>query len=196
MELPDAPLKFSGPLEPRAVEEWNEAYETVESYFCALGLRNKLLLSACIHRVLKRVSALVAEHPEQKPTALAMPEAMRLVADWLQQVLDLELPNHRLAARGRLALMLADLHGKWQPWFLADKPWPEEFVKSMRAGYLSAGPAFQERTMTPRPIEISPLLSGVSDALESLERLPTAKILVGGLLLVAVVFGFLLLFLP
>ena len=178
MELFDAPVNLSAPLDPALVDEWNEAYETVESYFCALGLRNKLLLSHCIYRVLQRVVEIHDPASGQKPATLAMIEAMRLVADWLQKVLKIELPDSRLAARGRLALMLADLKGKWQPWFLVDEPWPEDFVNSMRKSYLSAGPAFQERNMTPQSIEISPLLHGFSGALESLDKLPVLKIFV------------------
>ncbi len=185
MELFDAPVNLSAPLDPALVDEWNEAYETVESYFCALGLRNKLLLSHCIYRVLQRVVEIHDPASGQKPATLAMIEAMRLVADWLQKVLKIELPDSRLAARGRLALMLADLKGKWQPWFLVDEPWPEDFVNSMRKSYLSAGPAFQERNMTPQSIEISPLLHGFSGALESLDKLPVLKIFVfAGTLLV------------
>jgi hypothetical protein len=173
--------------------EWNEAYETVESYFCSLGLRNKLLLSSCIHRVLRRVVEIHDPSSGLKPSSLAMTEAMRLVADWLQKVLKIELPDSRLAARGRLALMLADLKGQWQPWFLADEPWPADFVKTMREGYLSAGPAFQERNMTPRPIELNPLLHGVSEALESLDKLPAVKLLIGGAVSIAIIVALILL---
>lgn len=170
MDLPDAPLKLPGPTAPETVADWNEAYVTVESYFCALGLRNKLLLSTCIHRVLQRAANRHQVEPARKPSALAMEEAMRLVAEWFQRVLDIQLPENRLAARGRLALLLADLPGQWQPWFLAEPPWPPAFVASMRNSYLSAGPEFQARTMTPRPIEISPFLSGASRSWENLSR--------------------------
>ena len=185
MELFDAPVTLSSPLDPASVDEWNEAYETVESYFCALGLRNKLLLSSCIYRVLKRVMEKYDPASGQKPATLAMIEAMRLVAEWLQKVLKIELPDSRLAARGRLALLLADLKGKWQPWFLVYEPWPEDFVNSMRKSYLSAGPAFQERNMTPRSIEISPLLHGFSDALGSLDNLPVLKLFLSAAALLA-----------
>jgi len=33
-------------------EEWNESYVTVESYLLALGLRNRLLLSRLILRII------------------------------------------------------------------------------------------------------------------------------------------------
>lgn len=170
MDLPDAPLDLMGSTTAETVADWNEAYVTVESYFCALGLRNKLLLSTCIHRVLKRASIRHQVEPARKPSALAMEEAMKLVAEWFQRVLDIQLPENRLAARGRLALLLADLPGHWQPWFLAEPPWPDAFVASMRNSYLSAGPEFQIRTMTPRPIEISPFLSGASRSWDHLSR--------------------------
>ena len=99
MDLPDAPLNLPGPTSPEAVADWNEAYVTVESYFCALGLRNKLLLSTCIHRVLRRAANRHQAEPARKPSALAMEEAMRLVAEWFQRVLDIQLPENRLAAR-------------------------------------------------------------------------------------------------
>jgi hypothetical protein len=170
MDLPDASLNLPGPTAPETVADWNEAYVTVESYFCALGLRNKLLLSTCIHRVLKRAAARHDVEATRKPSAIAMEEAMRLVAEWFQRVLDIQLPENRLAARGRLSLLLADLPGHWQPWFLSEPPWPAPFVAAMRNSYLSAGPEFQTRTMTPRPIEISPLLSGASRSWDNLSR--------------------------
>lgn len=194
MELIDAPVTLTTPLDPASVDDWNEAYETVESYFCALGLRNKWLLSQCIHRVLKRVMENHDPDSGQKPATLAMIESMRLVAEWFEKVLDIELPDSRLAARGRLALMLADLKGKWQPWFLVDDPWPEEFVTSMRKSYLSAGPAFQERNMKPQSIEISPLLHGFSDALENLDNLPLLKIFLLAATGIALAFVLLLFF--
>ena len=40
----------------------------------------------------------------------------------------------------------------------------------MRNSYLSAGPEFQARTMTPRPIEINLLLSGASRTWENLSQ--------------------------
>lgn len=188
MELPDAPVTAALPRDEAAVAEWNEAYESVESYFRALGLRNRLLLSACIHRVLRQSMQAIAAGDTGKPATVAIRAAMKLVANWFQRVLEIELPENRLAARGRLALFLADMQGRWQPWFLSEPPWPEEFVKTMRQSYLTAGPAFQERTMTPKPIELNPLVHGATEAWEHLDRVPVVKrvltaVLAGGILL-------------
>ena len=39
-------------------------------------------------------------------------------------------PNTLLSTRGRLALLLADMPGRWQDQFLRPGPWPEEFVNA------------------------------------------------------------------
>jgi hypothetical protein len=62
-----------------------------------------------------------------------------------------------LTTRGRLALLLADMPGRWQEQFLRPGPWPEEFIKAMRETYFRAGPDFQLSKMTPRPLDLGPI---------------------------------------
>jgi hypothetical protein len=62
-----------------------------------------------------------------------------------------------LSTRGRLALLLADMPGKWQDQFLRPGPWPEDFTDAMRETFLRAGPDFQLSKMTPRPLDLGPL---------------------------------------
>jgi hypothetical protein len=62
-----------------------------------------------------------------------------------------------LSTRGRLALLLADMPGKWQDQFLRPGPWPSEFVASMRESFFRAGPDFQLTKMTPRPLDLGPI---------------------------------------
>jgi hypothetical protein len=104
-----------------------------------------------------------------------MEETLKVVADWTSNVLDEPLQNNRLAARGRLALLLADMPGKWQPVFLAQAPWPEPFVKKMRSAYLAAGPQFAALTMTPKPLELNALGSGAAQWFGMMERRPLLK---------------------
>jgi hypothetical protein len=78
--------------------------------------------------------------------------------------------EHSLSTRGRLALLLADMPGKWQEQFLRPGPWPEEFVEGMRETYLHAGPDFQLSKMTPRPLDLGPI-----STLTNMSRLPYAK---------------------
>jgi len=82
-----------------------------------------------------------------------------VVTEWFAEVLQEPPTNrdHMLSTRGRLALLLADMPGKWQDQFLRPGPWPEEFVKAMREAYLHAGPDFQLSQMTPRPLDLGPI---------------------------------------
>ncbi len=69
-----------------------------------------------------------------------------------------------------MALLLADMPGRWQDQFLRPGPWPDEFVLAMRDGYLRAGPDFQLAKMTPRPLDLGPIAT-----LTHLSRLPVRE---------------------
>jgi hypothetical protein len=153
-------------------DAWEEAYAMVEGYYSALRIRNRLLLSRIIALILRRAARRLPNEPNQRPAELAMQEALQVVADWFQRVLQMELPDQRLAARGRLALLLADMPGRWQRWFLRDSDWPEEFAAKMRSSYLAAGPAFQQRTMTPQALDLPAVVTAANEGWEALGQLP------------------------
>ena len=92
-------------------------------------------------------------------TQLAAEEMDRLVTEWFAEVLQSPQAkaDQTLSTRGRLALLLADMPGKWQEQFLRPGPWPEEFTAAMRESFLRAGPDFQLSKMTPRPLDLGPL---------------------------------------
>ncbi len=149
----------TGVIAGRSLDEWNAAYAKVENYFYALRVRNKTLLGQSVLRVLERAMKRATAEPNRSATELAVEEMDHLVHEWFANVL--EIPHDRrdrtLSTRGRLALLLADMPGKWQEQFLRPGPWPEEFVSAMREGYLRAGPDFQLSKMTPRPFDFGPL---------------------------------------
>lgn len=148
-----------GQLAGRSLEEWNTAYDKVESYFNSLRVRNKVLLGQMVALVIERAMRRAKEQPERSASELAAGEMDHLVTEWFAEVLQ-EPPTNRdqmLSTRGRLALLLADMPGKWQDQFLRPGPWPEEFVKAMREAYLRAGPDFQLSQMTPRPLDLGPI---------------------------------------
>ena len=152
----DAPGQRAG----RPLDEWNEAYARVENHFCALRVRNKLLLGQLVIRVMHRAMERAPREPDQPATTLATEEMDRVVMEWLARVLH-ESPDdvdHLLSAKGRLALLLADMPGKWQDQFLRPDPWPEEFVSAMRETFLRAGPEFQLARMAPRPLDLGPIV--------------------------------------
>src|SRR5882757_447998 len=163
--LPD----ISGEIAGRSLEEWNAAYVKVESYFHALRIRNKPLLGQLVLRVLERAQRRAPAEPGIATTMLAAEEMDRIVTEWFSEVLQSPLTraDQTLSTRGRLALLLADMPGKWQDQFLRPGPWPEEFTSAMRETFLRAGPDFQISKMTPRPLDLGPITT-----LTNLGRLP------------------------
>ena len=189
MDLPHQPLAGIAPLSPDAKEEWEEAYAAVEAYLQALRLRNRLLIAELVRRILWQAAARKVSEPDKPGRILAMEEALSEIATWTQQVLDEPLENRRLAARGRLALLLAGVPEKWQGTFLTPAPWPDEFVESMRSSYLAAGPRFAELTMRPQPLELNALGTGAAQWWETMERRPIVRIMFAGVLLALVAIG-------
>ncbi len=156
---PDSPREQPGRIAGRPLEDWNAAYAKVESYFHALRLRNKVLLNRVVIHVLKRAMHRAPNEPHRHATELAAEEMDAVVTEWFAQVLQ-ENPSgtdQMLSTRGRLALLIADMPGKWQEQFLRPGPWPEEFVNAMRDAYLRAGPDFQLAKMAPRPLDLGPV---------------------------------------
>ena len=153
--LPDV----SGQIAGRSLEEWNAAYVKVENYFHALRIRNKPLLGQLVLRVLERAQRRAPGELARSATELAAEEMDRLVTEWFAAVLQTSPLNNdqMLSTRGRLALLLADMPGKWQDQFLRPGPWPEEFVESMRESFFRAGPDFQLSKMVPRPLDLGPI---------------------------------------
>jgi hypothetical protein len=153
--LPDA----SGKLAGRPLEEWNAAYVKVENYFHALRIRNKPLLGQLVLRVLERAQRRAPNELNRSATELAAEEMDHLVTEWFSEVLQTPptKADQTLSTRGRLALLLADMPGKWQEQFLRPGPWPEEFVSAMRENFLLAGPDFQISKMVPRPFDLGPI---------------------------------------
>jgi len=153
--LPDA----SGRLAGRPLEEWNDAYAKVENYFHALRIRNKVLLGDLVLRVLERAQRRAPAEPDRSATQIAAEEMERIVTEWFSEVLQSPptKADNSLSTRGRLALLLADMPGRWQEQFLRPGPWPEEFTGAMREAFLRAGPDFQISKMTPRPLDLGPI---------------------------------------
>jgi len=149
----------AGEIAGRSLEEWNAAYVKVENYFHALRIRNKPLLGQLVLRVLERAQRRAPAELNRSATELAGEEMDRLVTSWFAEVLQASPAgtDQMLSTRGRLALLLADMPGKWQDQFLRPGPWPEEFVAAMRESFLRAGPDLQLSKMTPRPLDLGPI---------------------------------------
>lgn len=164
----DTPGKVAG----RPTDEWNAAYLKVESYFLALRIRNRVLLGELVQKVLDRAMKRAPGEMPRSATELAAEEMDLVLTEWFAAVLE-RIPTgveHVLNTRGRLALLLADMPGKWQNQFLHPGPWPKEFVEAMQDAYLRAGPDFQLSQMTPRPLDLGPITT-----LTNLGKLPVKQ---------------------
>jgi hypothetical protein len=167
MELPVEPLKPKSSTSPQAappywagspesLELWNEAYRRVESYFSALRVDNKLLLSSLVFKILDRAKVRFEEEPSVSPVEHAAAETDQRLVDWFRKVMadaDAE-PSDRLSARGRLALMMIESYVPWQQFFLNDEPLPAELATIMQTAYLRADPDFRFIEMRPRHIDL------------------------------------------
>jgi hypothetical protein len=177
----------SGEIAGRSLEEWNAAYVKVENYFHALRIRNKPLLGQLVLRVLERARSRAPAEPQRSATEIAAEEMDRLVTAWFAEVLQLSPANtdQMLSTRGRLALLLADMPGRWQDQFLRPGPWPLEFTEAMRETFLLAGPDFQLSKMVPRPLDLGPITT-----LTNLGKLPYLRMVLAwtvfALLLIAI----------
>src|SRR5690606_2346107 len=87
--------------------EWNVAYARLSDYFRALRIHSRLHRTYLVLETLRRAAVTHAKHPEMTPTAVAIHEARRMQRDWLRGILgDLNVPEGRLDASGRLAFLL------------------------------------------------------------------------------------------
>ena len=177
MGLPNQSIETLRPLSESELSEWEEAYSAVEAYLLALRLRNRLLVAELVRGILWRASARRTHEPEKPARLLAMEEALREIADWTQDVLDVPLENRRLAPRGRLALLLAGMPAKCQGVFLTPAPWPPAFVEAMKKSYLAAGPSFAALTMVPQALELNAIGSGAAQWWETMDRRPIMRIM-------------------
>lgn len=175
MGLPNQTLDSLRPLTETELDEWEDAYAAVEAYLAALHIRNRLLVAELVRGILWRASERRAHEPESTARKLAMEEMLSGIGEWTERVLDEPLVDRRLAARGRLALLLAGMPDRWQGVFLTPEPWPDEFVAAMRSSYLAAGPQFAELTMVPKPLELNVIGSGAAQWWETMDRRPIVR---------------------
>ncbi len=138
--------------------------------------------SFCV--LLERAQRRAPTELNSSATQLAAEEMDRTVTEWFSEVLQSPptKADQTLSTRGRLALLLADMPGKWQDQFLRPSPWPEEFTSAMREAFLRAGPDFQLSKMTPRPLDLGPITT-----LTNLGRMPYFR-----MVLIWILFGLLL----
>ena len=160
------------------LEQWNAAYVRVEDYLRAHRIHNRLHQSRLILRVLSLAAARHEQNPALDPVTLAIEETDRLMDGWFAGLLGgRDLPHNRLAAEGRVALLLGDGMQRWPYAFLDDQHIPGEFAQAMQQSSIQAGPDLAVSNMVPREIDLGIITEAAGQTLEQIEKLPIVRVL-------------------
>ncbi len=169
---------------------WDEAFLRVESYLRAHQIESRVLLNQRTTEILTAARALAAEHPEEAPVTLAIQVAHARIGEWLVQALgEGDWADERFRARGRLALLMAEVPRKHPERFLSREGVPPETRNRLTAAALHAGPELRRTRMPSAPLEF-PLGEAVEEKWVTFSRsaffhASTSWLVVAGLLGVA-----------
>lgn len=175
-----APFEALQPFRPKTgtMDAWNDAYVRVEDYLRAHRIHNRLHQSRLIQAILERAAKRHEQNPALSPTELAAEEIDTLMQRWFAHVLDgTEESPDRIAAQGRLALLLCDGPQKWPYAFLDEGAVAPEFLSAMRAGAIEAGPDMAVSSMVPRQIDLGPIPEAAGETMERIEKWPILRTL-------------------
>ena len=160
------------------LDQWNAAYVRVEDYLRAHRVQNRLHQSRLVQRILVAAARQHEQRPNFDPATLAVEETDRLMDEWFGAVLGpKDLPHDRIAAEGRVALLLADGMQRWPYAFLEKEKLPAEFLQAVKQGSISAGPDLEVSSMVPREIDLGAITEAAGETLERIERLPVLRVL-------------------
>lgn len=182
------------PLEPfvptwGSPEEWNSAYEKLESYLRAHEVDSHLHRAHLITMIMRRVDRRWHKQPPPASLAtLAVQEANTLLNEWFTKLMDL--PDNAdcrfTTADGRVALFLCDGPIRWPYAFLEPRQIPADFKTAMQTSLMRAGPELQISSMVPRPIDLGLIPEFADDAMDALNRMPIIKALIGWLIFLTI----------
>ncbi len=169
------------------LEQWNAAYVRVEDYLRAHRMHNRLHQSRLIQGVLSATAQRHALDPAADPVRLAIAETDRLMDEWFGELLNEKgLPHNRIAAEGRIALLVADGMQRWPYAFLDVQHIPPEFALAMQQGSLRAGPDLAVSSMVARDIDLGVFTAAAGQTLEQIERLPIVRMVLLWILFLSV----------
>jgi hypothetical protein len=136
-------------------EQWNDAYARLADYFRAHRIHSRVHRTYLILETLRRAALTHQRHPETSPMEVAIHEARRMHRSWLRNIIgDLNVPEARLDANGRLAFLLCDGPNQYPDYFIAEASAPQEMVEAMRKPIEQSGPDLAFSSMVPRAIDL------------------------------------------
>jgi hypothetical protein len=169
------------------LEQWNAAYVRVEDYLRAHRIHNRLHQSRLILRVLSAAAARHEQNPALDPVTLTIEETDRVMDQWFAELLgETDLSHDRIAAEGRVALLVVDGTARWPYAFLDDRNIPADFAQAMKQGSLKAGPDLAVSSMVARDIDLGTITEAAGQTLEHIEGRPIVRVVLLWMVFIAV----------
>lgn len=160
------------------LEQWNAAYVRVEDYLRAHRIHNRLHQSRLIQQVLVAAAVRHERDPRLDPVTLAIEETDRAMDAWFGALLgEKGLPHDRIAAEGRVALLVADGTRRWPYAFLDDRNIPADFAQAMKQSSIKAGPDLAVSSMVPREIDLGAITEAAGHTFERIEGTPLMRVI-------------------
>lgn len=150
--------------------EWDEAFLRVESYLRAYQIESRVLLNRLATEIIIAARELAAEHPHEAPVTLAIQVAHARVGEWLVHALGAgDWSDERFRARGRLAILMAEIPQSCPEHFLGLDELPSDARTRLATAQLVVGPDVRLTAMPSAPLEF-PLTEAVAGKWETFSR--------------------------
>lgn len=134
--------------------EWDDAFLRVESYLRAHQIESRVLLNYLTTDILTAARGLAVEHPAEAPVTLAINVTHARIGQWMVDALgEGDWADERFRARGRLALLMAEIPQRCPEKFLAHEELPAEIRAQLLAARLYPGPELRLASMPPSLLE-------------------------------------------
>jgi len=130
---------------------WDDAFLRVQSYLRAHGLESPQLLN---HLTAEIIQEAREAGSGEDPMGAAMRITHARIGAWFARSgVALDWSDERIRTQGRLALIVANLPGRWPHQFLSAGPVPPELAAALTSYRLLAGPELSLSGMSAAPLE-------------------------------------------
>lgn len=112
------------------------------------------MLNELAHGIIQEARLRATANPAEVPVEIAMRVTHERIGAWFEKAGQVgDWSNERVRAHGRLALVIADLPGRWGSRFLSPEPVPGELAEALKSASLQPGPELRFSNMPPAPLE-------------------------------------------
>jgi hypothetical protein len=158
MTTPEAAQTATIPADPA----WDEAFLRVESYLRSYGLESRVLLNRITLDIVHEARLRSLEGGGEHPVSLALRTTHVRIGKWFAHAgHSMDWEDERVRTQGRLALIVADLPGRWANHFLSAESVPAELAAAMGSFRMLPGPELRLGTMNPEPLEFGIMEPGL-----------------------------------